>query len=123
MAKGKGTPQNKKQHTLPNPMATSIGKLMEPWGIVTSYPRTHRLLRWSQGGVEVDCGPRWSWEVVLAVVTRGPHTSGLTLEAINLVQEDAAYQITEQTKEAMEATGAAIVSEQYHRKTGTRRGG
>eukprot|EP00957_Ditylum_brightwellii_P105918 8078539-Ditylum_brightwellii.AAC.1 len=66
---------------------------MEPWGIANSYPRTHRLSHWSQEGVEVDYGPRWSRAIMLAAVTRGPHTSALMLEAINLVHEDVAYQV------------------------------
>eukprot|EP00957_Ditylum_brightwellii_P122468 9338820-Ditylum_brightwellii.AAC.1 len=76
-----------------NPMTTRIGKLMELWGIANSYPRTHRLLHWSQEGVEVDCRPRWSRAAVLAAVTRGPHMSALMPEAINLVHEDVAYQV------------------------------
>eukprot|EP00957_Ditylum_brightwellii_P038614 2919076-Ditylum_brightwellii.AAC.1 len=84
MAKGKGAPQKEMRYGRPNPMATSIGKLMEPWGIANSYPRTHRLSCWSQEEVEVDCGSRWSRAAVLAAVTRGPHTSALTPEAINL---------------------------------------
>eukprot|EP00957_Ditylum_brightwellii_P043949 3334808-Ditylum_brightwellii.AAC.1 len=84
MAKGKGAPQKKRWQEHKNLMATRIGKLMELWGIANSYLCTHRLLHWSQEGVEVDCRPQWSRATVLAAVTRGPHTSALTPEAINL---------------------------------------
>eukprot|EP00957_Ditylum_brightwellii_P202313 15329605-Ditylum_brightwellii.AAC.1 len=93
MAKGKTMPQKEGWQEQENPMATSIGKLMEPWGIANSYTHTQRLSHWSQEGVEVDCGPHWSKATVLAAVTRGLHTSALTPEAINLVHEDIAYQV------------------------------
>jgi hypothetical protein len=40
----------------------------------------------------VDCGPDWTWEVIKAVIARGPHPTACTHKAIALFEEDIEYQ-------------------------------
>ena len=44
-------------------------------------------------GVPVDCREDWSREVIEATIERGPHQSATTPEAIDLFEEDIAYQV------------------------------
>ncbi len=43
-------------------------------------------------GIEVDCGPDWTWDVIDAAVARGPHPTACTPKGIALFEEDIEYQ-------------------------------
>ena len=51
--------------------------LMQPQPLSVVHLFTPTLNKWRHG-IEVDCGPDWSWEVVEAAVTRGPHPMAAT---------------------------------------------
>jgi hypothetical protein len=55
--------------------------LMQPQPVADVHPFTPTLKEWRHG-IEVDCGPDWTWEVIKAAVTRGPHPTACTPEAI-----------------------------------------
>jgi hypothetical protein len=67
--------------------------LMQPSPIaVLSHPFGPELKQWEQG-VEVECGKNWSREMVEMALQRGAHPSAQTPEAIQLFEEDIAYQV------------------------------
>ncbi len=65
--------------------------LMQPQPLADRHPFTPTLKEWSHG-IEVDCGPDWTWDVIKAAVARGPHPTACTPEAIALFEEDIEYQ-------------------------------
>ncbi len=65
--------------------------LMQPQPLADVHPFTPTLKEWRHG-IEVDCGPDWTWEVIEAAVARGPHPTACTHEAIALFEEDIEYQ-------------------------------
>ncbi len=56
------------------------------------HPFMPTLNKWRHG-IEVDCGPYWSWEVVEVAIARGPHPMASTQDLIALFKEDIAYQV------------------------------
>jgi hypothetical protein len=66
--------------------------LMQSQPLLAVHPFTPTLNKWRHG-IEVDCGPDWSWDVVEAAITRGPHPTAATLDSIALFKEDIAYQV------------------------------
>jgi len=64
--------------------------LMQPQPLAAAHPFTLTLKSWRHG-IEVDCGPDWSWDVIEAAVARGPHQMASTLAAIALFEEDIAH--------------------------------
>ena len=78
----------------PSPMEDAKGEssLMRPTGPALHHPLAATLSRWSQDGVDVDCGNPWSRDALEASIAKGPHVSALTPEAIALVHEDVEYQ-------------------------------
>ncbi len=65
---------------------------MQPQPLSVVHPFTPTLNKWRHG-IEVDCGPDWSWEVVEAAIARGPHLTATTPDLIALFKEDIAYQV------------------------------
>jgi hypothetical protein len=65
--------------------------LMQPQPLADMHPFTPTLKEWRHG-IEVDCGPDWTWEVIKAAVAQGPHPTACTHEAIALFEEDIEYQ-------------------------------
>jgi hypothetical protein len=77
------------------PMTVAQGKqkkLMSPSACVNFHPFTETLCQWEEG-VSVDCGGNWTRDQVDAAIQQGPHTLALTPEAIDLIEEDVAYQV------------------------------
>jgi hypothetical protein len=77
------------------PEMVSKGKpksLMQPQPLAEVHPFTPTLTEW-QHGINVDCGPNWSWEVIEAAVARGPHPTESTPEALQVFKEDIEYQV------------------------------
>ncbi len=66
--------------------------LMQPQPLAEVYSFTPTLTEW-QHGINVDCGPNWSWEVIEAAVARGPHPTASTPEALQVFKEDIEYQV------------------------------
>jgi hypothetical protein len=66
--------------------------LMQPQPLSAVHPFTPTLNKWRHG-IEVDCGPDWSWDVVEAAIARGPHPTAATPDSISLFKEDIAYQV------------------------------
>ncbi len=66
--------------------------LMQPQPLSAVHPFTPTLNKWRHG-IEVDCSPDWSWEVVEAAIAHGPHPTGTTPDSIALFKEDIAYQV------------------------------
>ena len=75
-------------------MEEARGKLslMRPSGSSLCHPLAATLSRWSQDGVEVDCGVPWERTSLDAAILKGPHSSALTPESIALIHEDVEYQ-------------------------------
>jgi hypothetical protein len=65
--------------------------LMQPQPLANVHPVIPTLKEWRHG-IAVDCGPDWSWDVIEAAVTRGPHPTARTPEAVALFEEDIEYQ-------------------------------
>ncbi len=65
--------------------------LMQPQPLSAVHPFTTTLNKWRHG-IEVDCSPDWSWDVVEAAIARGPHPTVTTPDLIALFKEDIAYQ-------------------------------
>ncbi len=65
--------------------------LMQPQPLANVHPFMPTLKEWRHG-IEVDCGPDWSWDVIKAAVTRGPHPTAPTPKAVALFEEDIEYQ-------------------------------
>ncbi len=63
--------------------------LPQPLSVV--HPFTPTLNKWRHG-IEVDCSPDWSWEVVEAAVAHVPHLTASTPDSIAIFKEDIAYQ-------------------------------
>jgi hypothetical protein len=76
----------------PEPEGKKPTSLMQPQPLAAAHPFTPTLKSWRHG-IEVDCGPDWSWDVIEAAVARGPHPTASTPAAIDLFQEDIAYQV------------------------------
>ena len=66
--------------------------LMQPQLLAEVHPFTPTLKKWRHG-IEVDCGPDWSWEVIELAVADRPHPTASTPDAIALFDEDIAYQV------------------------------
>ena len=66
--------------------------LMQPQPLAGVHPFTPTLKKW-QHGINVDCGPDWSWDVIQAAVARGPHPTALTPDALEVFKEDIDYQV------------------------------
>ncbi len=64
---------------------------MQPQPLADVHPFTPTLKEWRHG-IEVDCGPDWTWEVIKAAIARGPHPTACTHKAIALFKEDIEYQ-------------------------------
>jgi hypothetical protein len=65
---------------------------MQPQHLSAVHPFTPTLNKWRHG-IEVDCGPDWSWEVEEAAIACGPHPTAATPDSIALFKEDIAYQV------------------------------
>jgi hypothetical protein len=66
--------------------------LMQPQPLSEVHPFMPTLHKW-RNGIEVDCRPDWSWDIVEATVARGPHLMASTPEAIALFRDNIAYQV------------------------------
>ena len=66
--------------------------LMQPQPLSAVHPFTPTLTKWRHG-IEVDCGPNWSWDVIVAAIARGPHPTAATPDSIALFKDDIAYQV------------------------------
>jgi hypothetical protein len=66
--------------------------LMQPQPLSAVHPFTPTLNKWRHG-IEVDCGPDWSWDVVEAAIAQGPHPTAATPDSIALFKDDIAYQV------------------------------
>ena len=92
------TPLLLQRHTIavctPSPMEDVKGdsSLMRPTGPALHHPLAATLSRWSQDGVDADCGNPWSRNALEASIAKGPHVSALTPEVIALVHKDVEYQ-------------------------------
>jgi hypothetical protein len=79
----------------PTRMGIPKGKptlLMQPQLLSEVHPFAPTLNKWWPG-IEVDCRPDWSWDVVEAAVARGPHPTASTPDAIALFKDNIAYQV------------------------------
>jgi hypothetical protein len=65
--------------------------LMQPQPLANVHPFTPTLREWRHG-IEGDCGPAWTWDVIKAAIARGPHPTACTPKAIALFKEDIEYQ-------------------------------
>jgi hypothetical protein len=66
--------------------------LMQPQPLSAVHPFTPTLNKWRHG-IEVDCGPDWSWEVVEMAIAHGPYLMVATPDLIALFKEDIVYQV------------------------------
>jgi hypothetical protein len=66
--------------------------LMQPQPLAKVHPFTPTLTEW-QHGINLNCGPDWSWEMIEAAVARGPHPTASTPEALKLFKEDIEYKV------------------------------
>jgi hypothetical protein len=76
----------------PEPTKGKPISLMQPQPLVEVHPFAPTLKEWQQG-IEVDCGSDWAWDVIKAMVARGPHPTATTPDAIALFKEDIASQV------------------------------
>ena len=67
--------------------------LMQPQDVARAHTFGPTLEEYNTDGVPVDCGSDWTREQVMAAIARGPHKGALTDEAIELFEEDIAYQV------------------------------
>ncbi len=67
-------------------------KLMEPAPWMRFHPFVATLEHWA-AGVSALCGEPWSEAALCAAIERGSHTSALTPEAHDLIDEEMKYQI------------------------------
>ena len=67
-------------------------KLMNPSPWMRFHPFVETLEKWALG-VAAACGSPWTETAINAAVARGPHTSALTPEARDLIEEEMHYQI------------------------------
>ena len=65
---------------------------MEPAPWMRFHPFVATLEHWASG-VSALCGEPWSEAAICAAIERGPHTSALTPEARDLIDEEMKYQI------------------------------
>ena len=86
------TPRRLMEPLPPEPEGKKPTSLMQPQPLAAAHPFTPTLKSWRHG-IEVDCGPDWSWDVIEAAVARGPHPTASTPAAIDLFQEDIEYQV------------------------------
>jgi hypothetical protein len=63
---------------------------LAPW--MRFHPFVATLEQWA-AGVSALCGEPWSEAAICAAIERGPHTSALTPEARDLIDEEMKYQI------------------------------
>ncbi len=68
-------------------------KLMEPAPWMRFHPFVATLDYCWASGVSALCGEPWSEAAICAAIERGPHTSALTPEARDLINEEIKYQI------------------------------
>jgi hypothetical protein len=65
---------------------------MEPAPWMWFHPFVASLEHWASG-VSALCGEPWSEAAICAAIKHGPHTSALTPEARDLINEEMKYQI------------------------------
>ena len=65
---------------------------MQPQPLADVHPFAPVLHTWREG-IEVDCGPDWSWDTIETAIVRGPHPTAHTPDAIALFKEDIEYQV------------------------------
>jgi hypothetical protein len=65
---------------------------MQPQPLAGVHPFTPILHEWREG-IDVDCGPDWSWSAIEAAIARGPHPTACTPAAVAVFQDDIAYQV------------------------------
>jgi hypothetical protein len=75
----------------PAPPEGKPTSLMQPQPLAAVHLFAPTLNEWKHG-IQVDCGPGWTWGVIEAAVARGPHPMARTPEAIALFKEDIEYQ-------------------------------
>ena len=66
-------------------------KLMDPAPWMRFHPFVATLERWASG-VSATCGEPWTEAAITTAVERGPHTSALTPDARQLIEEEVQYQ-------------------------------
>ena len=67
--------------------------LMQPQDLAKAHDYGPMLEEFGARGVPVDCGEDWSREQIMTAIERGPHKGALTEDAIELFEEDIAYQV------------------------------
>ncbi len=65
---------------------------MEPAPWMRFHPFVATLEHWASGASAL-CGEPWSEAAICAAIERGPHTSALTPEARDLIDDEMKYQI------------------------------
>jgi hypothetical protein len=65
---------------------------MQPQPMADVHPFAPVLHTWREG-IEVDCGPDWSWDTIETAIERGPHPTACTPDAVALFKEDIEYQV------------------------------
>jgi hypothetical protein len=51
----------------------------------------HTLQEW-RNGIPVDCGPKWSWDIIQAAIQHGLHPTACTPESVALFADNITYQ-------------------------------
>ena len=67
--------------------------LMQPQDIGRAHEFGPTLEEYAVKGVPVDCGDNWDRATIDTAISRGPHQSALTPDALKLFEEDIAYQV------------------------------
>ena len=65
---------------------------MQPQPLSAVHPFTPTLTK-LRHGTEVDCGPDWSWDVIVAAIAQGSHLTVATPDSLALFKDDIAYQV------------------------------
>jgi hypothetical protein len=68
------------------PTESKPTSLMQPQPLANVHLFTPTLKEWKHG-IEVDCGPDWTWDVIEAAVAQGPHPTACTSKAIALLRK------------------------------------
>jgi len=66
---------------------------MQPQDIGRAHEFGPTLEEYAVKGVPVDCGENWDRATIDTAISRGPHQSALTPDALKLFEEDIAYQV------------------------------
>ncbi len=66
--------------------------LMQPQPLADAHPFTPVMKEW-QHGINVDCGPDWSWDAIEVAVACRPHPTACTPDAYALFNKDIVYQV------------------------------